>query len=465
MLGDYSEYIRELYDRADSILIIDQNGYVEYSATYNQEKGRLAKDDYIGMHIMQVYPELTKETSTHFRVMKTKLPIINEEQTLTDLYGNTLSFINSSFPIIVNDGEPLGTIELSILISKNNSAHGTDKSNSSDSIHRDSLYTVDSIITSEPSMIDIKKDILRFSGSVSNALVWGETGTGKELVVESLHGLSPISSGPFISVNCSAMPSALVESLLFGTTKGSFTGAQDKQGFIEMANGGTLFLDELNSMNIDIQPKLLQVIERQKVRRIGATTERNVQVRFIAAMNEDPEQAIKDGILRRDLYYRLNIIEFHIPPLRERPNDIPILVQHFIRQCNLLLNKHIRGLSPIADNIIKSYPFAGNVRELKNVIEYAVNRATGDMITIRDLPPRIIELQERQSIGKTVPSDIVDIPSDNFSLQDHLDGYEKALILKALSENSSITAAANSLGLSRQALRYKIQKHDIKINK
>lgn len=461
MLGNYTEYINKLYDRADAVLIIDASGYVEYSATYDHQRACLSKDDYIGKHILDVYPSLTKETSTHYRVMSTNQPIINEKQSLIDLYGNHYSFVNSSFPISSETGTPLGTIEFSILISNNKSSDQQKRRSSKDITDnsRKKLYTVNDIITENPLIKSIKEDILKLSHSTSSVIIWGETGTGKELIAESLH-TSSRNNGSFISINCSALPASIFESLLFGTTKGSFTGAEEKKGLLEMANGGTLFLDELNSMDISLQPKLLKAIEQQKFRQVGGEKEIEVDVRFIAAMNINPENAVKTGQLRQDLYYRLNVIEIYIPPLRERPEDILPIIEFYIKTYNQQLGKHVHGLTRQAENALLNNKWQGNIRELKNVIEFAVNMATGDYITLQELPSRVVSdnYEKSNQNGKSIFSDTY---KGGFSLQAHMNEYEKSIILKTLQNKKSITSAAKVLGLSRQALQYKMQKHGI----
>lgn len=465
MLGSYSKYIDELYDRADSVLIIDAQGYVEYSATYDHQQAGLSKDNYIGKHILEIYPDLTEETSTHYRVMRSNQPIINEKQNLVDMYGNNYEFVNSSFPISSGEGAPLGTIEISILISQNQTSqnqilHQRKKEYFTPAAgSRKKLYTVEDITTENPVMKAIKQEIVKLSSSSSCVMIWGETGTGKELVAESLH-TSSRSKGAFISVNCSALPASLFESLLFGTKKGSFTGAEDKKGLLEMANGGTLFLDELNSMDISLQPKLLKVIEQQKFRQVGGEKEIEVDVRFIAAMNMNPEKAVEKGLLRKDLFYRLDVIDIYIPPLRERPEDIMPLIYHYINYYNDLLGKKVIGLTSLAKNTLLHNEWPGNIRELRNSIEYAINVAAGEYLTLKELPSRIISGKGVSQDAGSSPA-LPDTSQPSFSLQDHMNKYERDIILKTLQDSKNITAAAKRLGLTRQALQYKMQKHNI----
>lgn len=461
MLEKYSKYINELYDRADSVLIINARGYVEYSATYNQKQACLSKDNYIGKHILDVYPSLTRETSTHFRIMRTKRPIINEKQQLVDMYGNDYSFVNSSFPINGENGTIIGTIEFSILISKNQNPNKKDKKSAGDTAFngRKKLYTVDDIITQNPVMESIKNDIIKLASSASCALIWGETGTGKELIAESLH-TSSRNTGAFVSVNCSALPGSIFESLLFGSKKGSFTGAEDKKGLLEMADGGTLFLDELNSMDISIQPKLLKAVEQQKFRQIGGEKEIEVDVRFIAAMNMNPEEAVESGLLRRDLYYRLDVIDLYIPPLRERPEDILPIIDYYVNYYSNMLGKNVVGLTNLAKNVLVHNDWPGNIRELRNAIEYAVNMTSNKYISLQELPSRMISGKNEQICANGAIS-IPEFEKTPFSLQNHMNEYEKSIILKTIHDSKSISSAAKKLGLTRQALQYKMKKHGI----
>lgn len=227
-----------------------------------------------------------------------------------------------------------------------------------------------------------------------------------------------------------------------------------------MADGGTLFLDELNSMDMTIQPKLLKVVEQQKFRQIGGEKEIEVDVRFIAAMNVNPEAAVETGLLRRDLYYRLDVIDLYIPPLRERPEDILPIIDYYVDYYSNLLGKNIAGLTNLAKNILINNDWPGNIRELRNAIEYAVNMASDKYISLQELPSRIISGKNKQ----VLPNDPLPIPEFEqmpFSLQSHMNEYEKSIILKTMQNSENITSTARKLGLTRQALQYKMQKHGI----
>jgi arginine utilization regulatory protein len=242
-------------------------------------------------------------------------------------------------------------------------------------------YTLDSIIGESVAIKRLKEQILISSNSSSNLLIYGETGTGKELVAQAVFSLSKnIHSAPFIAFNCAAIPEALLEGILFGTVKGSFTGAENKPGLFECANGGVIFLDEINSMPLNLQAKILRVIQEGKVRRVGGQREIPVDFRLIASTNIAPQKILENAEMRSDLYYRLNVLNIDIPPLRDRKEDIPILADYFIQELNPTVNKNILGLHQNAIELLMEYHWPGNIRELKNTIERSMNYAKEKLI-------------------------------------------------------------------------------------
>ena len=395
MFGEYLKNIEQLSEQVDAILVCNSAGYVEYAATKSDESDCLSRDKFIGKHILEVYPSLTKETSSHYRALLSKMPILNEKQTLEDMYGDCYTYINSTFPIKSGD-DVVGTIELSTVFSKTRKDGSTPNNHSKE--RKQKLYTLDNIITKNPMMLELKARIKNFSKSDASVLIWGETGTGKELFAESFHTGGKRKKKPFISVNCSALPANLAESLLFGTEKGSFTGAENKKGLLELADGGTLFLDELNSMDFSLQPKLLKVIEQGRMRRIGGEKEIEIDVRYIAAMNIAPEEAIRKQMLREDLYYRLHVISIYVPALKDRKEDILLLADYFLTFYAQEMNKEISGITDLAENLLYNHCWKGNVRELKNVIEYAVNISKDNLISMSDLPPSLVYSTEIESV-------------------------------------------------------------------
>jgi arginine utilization regulatory protein len=296
----------------------------------------------------------------------------------------------------------------------------------------------------------VKNQVEKVANADSAVLVVGETGTGKELFVQSIHDISNRSEGPFIAQNCAALPESLLESILFGTTKGSYTGAIDRAGLFELADGGSLFLDELNSMPLELQAKLLRVLEDGVVRRIGDQKTRKVNVRVIAAINESPLDCVQNGIMRPDLYYRLNVFSLFIPPLRERNYDIELLTSHFVEQFNERFSKNIRNVEHTVFELFHQYNWPGNVRELKHTIEHAMIMAEGHTLTVKHLPIQLQQIKKSTETKGVQP------------LRSAMQEMEISLIKQALLQtNSNIQQAAALLEIPRQTLQYKIQKLNI----
>ncbi|MGG1663993.1 sigma-54 interaction domain-containing protein [Brevibacillus sp. NRS-1366] len=450
MITQYLQSISDLYDQIDALLITNKEGIIEYSVMYCHETDSFENEGFTGKHILEVYPSITRETSSHYRVMRSGKPIIGEKQTLTDKNGKSSFFVNSTFPIKYNH-EVMGAIEASILASKDGKPLYRTSSKRKNAAN--SLYTLDDIITANAAMLEMKEKIKKISTGDSPVLLCGETGTGKELVAQAIHSHSLRAREVFISQNCSAIPTTLLESTLFGTAKGSFTGAEDRKGLFELAHNGTLFLDELNSMDIGVQAKLLKAIEEKKIRRVGGEREIPINVRIISAMNEDPFTAIQYGIIRSDLYYRLGVIQLNLLPLRERKDDILLLADWFLHKYNAQMNKNITGLYDITKNVLVEYNWPGNIRELRNAIEYAFNVATDETIMLKDIPEHILF----KNTGKQ--SYFTQDLNPAKSLFDLVEEFERDMILSTLRQSKHIADAAKKLGISRQALQYKVDKY------
>jgi len=306
---------------------------------------------------------------------------------------------------------------------------------------------------SEP-LLRVFDIIEKVAPTKANVLITGESGTGKGLIAETIHHNSPRSDKPFMSINCAAIPETLLESELFGYKKGAFTGAtSDKVGLITMANEGTLFLDEIGDMPPAIQSKLLNVLESGEVLPLGDTKTKTVDVRIISATNKDIEACIKQGIFREDLYYRLNVIEIKMPPLRERRDDIPLLAEHFLKESILSKNKDLKGFDESAMKALISYPWPGNVRELRNVVERAIILSEGRMITINELPQKVRQGRDRQRIQDL----------DMQPLKAMVSEYEKEIIINALKRfNGNKEMVVKTLGIDLATLYRKIHKYGIK---
>ncbi|PYO01031.1 MAG: Fis family transcriptional regulator [Candidatus Rokuibacteriota bacterium] len=303
-------------------------------------------------------------------------------------------------------------------------------------------------------MLEVFDTIRKAAGGISTVMVTGESGTGKELVALAIHYEGGRRHGPFVSVNCGAIPEGLMESELFGHLKGAFTGAvASTQGLFASAEGGTLFLDEITEIPTSIQVKLLRTIQEREVRRVGDTRDTKINVRLIAASNRDLTKAVAAGALREDLFYRLNVIPLHLPPLRERREDIPLLVSHFLQKLSRQLGKRVTALAPDALAVLERYHWPGNIRELENVIERAIVLGSGEVLGVDALPSTLAE-------PRTIYEVAVDLPSSGLNLDEVLDRMERRYIDMALERTGGVqTRAAELLGISFRQFRYKLQKH------
>lgn len=318
-------------------------------------------------------------------------------------------------------------------------------------------YTFNSIIYGSPKMEEVMGLVARVAPSQATALIRGESGTGKELIANAIHYASPRSGRPLVKVSCSAIPETLLESELFGHEKGAFTGAtQSRVGRFEEADGGTLFLDEIGDLSPTIQVKLLRLLQEKEFQRLGSNLTLKTDVRVIAATHRNLEEAIKQGHFREDLYYRLNVISIQLPPLRERREDIPLLLDHFLKKYSKENHKSISDISKEARALLLRYSYPGNVRELENLIERAVVLCRGEVITTQDLP---FHLQEGKS------EKLWELPKKEKSLTESLEEIERDLMAKALHQHQGVqTQAAESLGISERVLRYKMKKYKIRFN-
>jgi two-component system response regulator PilR (NtrC family) len=301
--------------------------------------------------------------------------------------------------------------------------------------------------------------IAQVAETKTNVLVSGESGTGKELVARAIHEQSPRNDQPFVAINCGAIPENLLESELFGHMKGAFTGAvQTKAGLFEAASGGTLFLDEIGELSQPLQVKLLRALQERAIRRVGDTVDRKVDVRIVSATNRRLEDEVAAGRFREDVYYRLNVIQLELPPLRDRVEDIPLLAQHFIRVFAEELGKDVEGMDAAAYEMLSAYAFPGNVRELENLIERAVALTHQPMIGCDLLPPSVTESRDAPCVAL--------IPEEGVSLEALVSDYERSLLREALSITKGVKKkAARLLGVSFRSFRYRLEKLGIEDSK
>ncbi|HJT29318.1 MAG TPA: sigma-54 dependent transcriptional regulator [Pyrinomonadaceae bacterium] len=319
----------------------------------------------------------------------------------------------------------------------------------------DRLDAIDiEIISASPKMETVKKMILKVARSNSTVLVRGESGTGKELIARAVHNQSPRATEMFQAVNCAAINENLLESELFGHEKGSFTGAHaEKKGLFEIADRGTLFLDEIGELDVGMQAKLLRALQERKIRRVGGTHEMNVDVRVIAATNRDLRAMVADGRFRDDLYYRINVLSIDVPPLRERREDIPVLIDFFLKKHTKNTSRLITGLDPETKKLMNEYSWPGNVRQLESAIERAILLSEGDLITPEDLPTEV-----RQEVGPASEG-AFKLPAEGINFED----VERNLITQAMEQTDyNITKAAKLLGLTFRTLQYRLEKFSIK---
>jgi len=325
------------------------------------------------------------------------------------------------------------------------------------------LTGLDNIIGHSPKMRAIFDLIQTVAPQSSRVLITGESGTGKELVARAIHENSPRSQAPFITINCGAFPETLLESELFGYMKGAFTGAQEnRQGLFQAAHGGTLFMDEIGNMSPTMQVKLYRVLQEGKVRPLGSTEEMDVDVRIIAATNKDLEQEIAEERFREDLYYRLSVIPMHLPPLRERREDIPLLARAFLERFLRMMEKPIEGIHPEAMRLLEAYDWPGNVRELENTIERSVALETGRHISPQVLPARISGYSSVLAAERAGKDGAVVIPEEGVDFEEHIGATERRYLVAALERAGGVQRrAAELLKMSYHSFRHYAKKHRI----
>ncbi|QOS98975.1 sigma 54-interacting transcriptional regulator [Brevibacterium sp. JNUCC-42] len=354
----------------EGVHVIDADGT---SILYNRKMAELEgmqKEDVLGKKLLDVFQFPPDQESTLLQALQKGESLRQIRQTYLNGKGKEITTINNTLPL-QREGTNIGAVEIANDVTK------MERLIRENYLAKKELgstrYTFASIIGNSSAIREMIDHANRVARTSSSVLIVGETGTGKELFVQSIHNASMRAKSPFISQNCAALPDSLIEGLLFGTTKGAFTGAVERPGLFEQAEGGTLFLDELNSLNLSLQAKLLRALQEKTIRRIGDTKDRTFNVRIIAAINEDPIEAISANKLRKDLYYRLGVVTLLIPPLRERREDIPTLTSHFIHKYNRLFQMDVEGVNEDVQRFFGDYDWPGNVRELEHFIEGAMN--------------------------------------------------------------------------------------------
>jgi len=431
---------------SDGLLTIDNKGYVTYINEVGAEILNIDRKSSVGKHVS----ELVDFKPVVLNVLKDGKGYIDKEFIVTNKYGVKMHFIKTAVPIRDENGNITGVVDtfrkmkrVQKMVNHMVGAHAN--------------FTFDNIVGSSEKLNESIRLAKIAAKSSSNVLIQGESGTGKELFAHAIHKASSRKDQPFVTVNCAAIPRELIESELFGYEGGAFTGAlkNGRPGKFELANGGTIFLDEIGDMPLDMQAKLLRVIQGKKITRIGGSDVFDIDVRIIGATNKDLLEECSQDNFRRDLYYRLNVLNINIPPLRERKRDIEELVHHFIEKINCKLSKNVMQISDSAMKCIVSHNWPGNVRELENIIERAINVCRTHQINVKDLPANLLkrteEEDEKQQQAYEDSTVIVSI-----------DEMEKRVIKKALQVmNGNISQAASALKISRNTLYNKINKYGL----
>lgn len=438
------------------ISIVNGDCRIEYLRISEPDFFGYRPEQLLGKKFTQFYTNIDESTSTLARAIYGEERFINYEQILENGAGKTVKQMEDIY-VLRDDGEIVGAIEFADydvrrdLISSQNI--------SMQNVPDDEKADMDSIVGESQCIQQIKKKIPRVKNTDAPVLIMGESGTGKELLARVVHNCGDRRENPFIYVNCSALPENLLEGILFGTKKGSFTDSEEKKGLFQMASGGTLFLDEVDSMSLRIQPKLLRTIEEKSVRPIGASEEEYLDVRVIAACNKPLDQLLKTENLRNDLVFRLSVLTFLLPPLRQRGEDILLIAEYYMKKYNRIFKKEITGFSPALKKRFLRHPWTGNVRELKNLLEGVYPLLTKNVIGEEDLENHWLKTACRSGKSRTCAQRAAaDFQASGQDLRSYLQTWERQTILQALADHGGDEkAAAGALHISRQLLRYKLE--------
>ncbi|MEH7524233.1 sigma 54-interacting transcriptional regulator [Bacillus sp. JJ1503] len=435
----------------DNVLVVDKTGktiFYDLADLHILKKLGQKPEEFLGKNITSFYKNLTVENSTIMNVLRTGEALCEVEQQMITKTGSTFVSKSSTYPI-KQDNTVIGAIEFSKHFFTKEDIQFLDQY-AGHKIYRknNTIYTIDDIVTVNPQMIAVKNKIEKVAKTDSTILIYGQTGTGKEVVAQSIHNLSERFGNPFISFNCGAIPASLMESTLFGTTKGSYTGSEDMPGLFEQAEGGTLFLDEINSLDINLQVKLLKAIEEKTIRRIGGKKNIQLDIRVLSATNEDPDILVAEKRLRQDLFFRLGVVQINLPKLSVRPDDIEVLLQYYVKFYTNNMNIYVEGITEEALECFKRYSWPGNIRELQNTVEYAINMANDHWITIDNLPPRIREHGHPIVFNK------------NTSLAEMEENMIREAINKYEGSLNGKKQAAKELGINLATLYRKINKYE-----
>ena len=456
---------RALDQVTDGVQIYDKNACAVYFNRASRGISRIPSGVNVeGRHLLDLY-NLDETISTTMTALQTQAPVIDRVDSFraNDFSTAPIASANTSYPIF-REGELLGAVvfeQTAEIVERNmKKMEATGKALSAFSQRPPKIsfsgYTFDNVIGSCPKLREAVELARRVAPQDSPVLLVGETGTGKEIFAQSIHRSSRRRGGKFLAINCAAVPETLIESLLFGTKRGSFTGSEDKAGYLEEAAGGTLFLDELNSMSLAMQSKILRVLQEKTFRRVGGSQDLRLDVRVISSCNEDPFKAISENTFRRDLFYRLSTVMIELPPLRDHLEDREELIRYRLDATAYQFVRAVTRIEPEVCALLRSYHWPGNVRELFHVLDYAQNVTDSEFIGPRHLPPYLLKHRAEPA----PPIQPVDFSQK--TLQGLMDDYERQIIVQALEHcGYNVSRTAQTLGILRQSLQYRIRKYGL----
>jgi len=453
---------------SDGVYAADRDGNIlVYNQAFAQMEGT-KRAAMLGSKDSDIYPaEMPVDYYLRTAVLKSKNPLLNQFMSYITPAGKKVEMVFNSYPYL-EEGEIVAVYEVGRDVPSVNELMQQLMDNFERHIpkmrHNGTRFTLNDIVASSPNMAEVIQQAKRMAQTKAIVTIIGETGVGKELFAQGIHNASHQANKPFVAVNCAAIPETLMESLMMGTVKGAYSGALDAPGFFEQAEGGTLFLDEINSLSLNLQPKLLRLLQEKTVKRLGDNRDRPINCRIICASNEDLFEAVQKSRFREDLLYRLTTLVLYVPPLRNRQEDIPRLVDKFIADLNAELALNISGIDPEITALFTDYSWPGNVRELEHAIECAmtVAKPTDTTLCLEHIPSILRRRISQQ--GVTVQDHLLATPLDaGKNLNEFLTECEKNFIVAALARsNGSPAAAARSIGISRQNFNYRLLKHGLR---
>lgn len=480
-------FIMEILEKIrEAVYVVNSAGIVVYLNRAAEKLEQMGRDKIIGRHIEDAYRyvEFRYNKSPCLEVLETRTPRINENIEWFTSSGNIVNCIFDTYPVF-RENELVGVFQISENIAELRSVllqYGAFERKKSfplktKTMNNGTIYIFDDIIGSSEVFNSAIKMSRKYAMKEFPVLISGETGTGKEMFAQSIHNSSSVAKGPFVAVNCAAIPETLLESILFGTVKGAYTGAVNSTGLFEQAAKGSIFLDEINSMDLGLQAKLLRALQEKEIRRIGDTRCRPITCRIISAINKPPHEAISSMELREDLFYRLSTGIIQIPTLRDRNNDLELMIYSFIRDFNVELNTNINKIDKGLLKLLQGYGWPGNVRELYNMIKSSMSMVgeMDEILTFSHISTYFIKRLENKNSGdieRLTTKKFVQLKdstdaalSDSGSLYEMLNDYEVNIIMQALKETAgNLTHCSEKLGISRQNLSHKVRKYNIDVN-